>query len=310
MMVGHAALAFAIVAWVAHRSGFAPERALLVGAAAGAFAVVPDADIGYAFLGPATAGTTDPGVLLDSFWNKGNIVHRGMSHSLVVAGIAGVAFGLIAYRGVARLGGVAVLAGMVVATAAFVGALETGVVASFVAAGALVAAGARRIGIEPRYVLAAALVGVLTHPFGDLFTGTAPTLLYPFDVELLPTRVTLSADPTLHLLGAFALELATVWLALFVYLTVRDQPLRTHVRRRAVLGAGYAAAVVALPPPTLSVSYHFVFSVLAIGIVCGSASLSASDLRCLGTRRTVLSTGLATVTVALAAYAAAYVAVA
>jgi membrane-bound metal-dependent hydrolase YbcI (DUF457 family) len=221
-----------------------------------------------------------------------------------------VAFGLIAYRGVARLGGIAVLTGMVVATTTFVGALETGVMVSFVAAGALVAAGARRVGVEPRHVLAAALVGVLTHPFGDLFTGTAPTLLYPFDVELLPTQVTLSADPTLHLLGAFALELATVWLALLVYLTVRDQPLRTHVRRRAVLGAGYAAAVVVLPPPTLSVSYHFVFSILAVGVVCGLAGFLASDLRRLRTRLAVLSTGLATVTVALVAYTAAYVAVA
>lgn len=309
MMVGHAALAFAIAAWVTHRFGFAPERALLVGAAAGAFAVVPDADMGYAFVGPATAGTADPSVLLDSFWDTGNIVHRGMTHSLVVAGIAGVAFGLTAYRGVARLAGAVVLAGIVVATATFVGTLETGVMASFVAAGAFVAVGARQAGVESRYVLAAALIGVLTHPFGDLFTGTAPTLLYPLDVRLLPTRVTLAPDPTLHLLGAFALELATVWLALAVYLLLREQPLRAHVHPRAVLGAGYAAAVLALPPPTLAVSYHFVFSVLAVGLVIGPADLSVPNLRCVRSRRSVLLTGLAAVTVAWLSYTVAYVVV-
>lgn len=309
MMVGHAALAFAIATWITHRFGFAPERALLVGFAAGAFALVPDADIGYAFVGPATAGTTDPSVLLDSFWDTGNVVHRGMTHSLVVAGVAGIAFGLTAYRGVARRAGAAVLAAMVVATAAFVGALETGVMVSFVAAGGFVAVGARRAGVEPRHVLAAALIGLLTHPFGDLFTGTAPTLLYPLDVRLLPTRVTLAPDPTLHLLGAFALELATVWLALAAYLLLREQPLRAHIHSRAVLGAGYAAAVLALPPPTLAVSYHFVFSVLAVGVVIGPADLSVPNLRCMRSRRSVLLTGLAAVTVAWLSYTVAYVVV-
>jgi membrane-bound metal-dependent hydrolase YbcI (DUF457 family) len=233
-----------------------------------------------------------------------------MTHSLVVAGVAGVGFGLLAYRDSRRLAGLGLLTGTVVATGAFLGVLETGVMALFVLAGAVVAVGARRAGVEPRSVLAAALFGVLSHPFGDLFTGTTPGLLYPFDVRLLPTRVTLSADPTLHLLGAFALELATIWLAVGVYLAVRDQPMRAHVHRRAVLGAGYAAAVLALPPPTLSVSYHFVFSVLAVGVICGSADLPAPDLRCSRTRRTVLLTSLTAVTVALVAYAAAYATVA
>ena len=309
MMVGHAALAFAIAVWVSHRYGFAPERALLVGTAAGAFAVVPDVDMGYALVGLATAGTIDPSVLQETFWDAGLTVHRGMTHSLVVAGVAGVGFGLLAYRDSRRLAGIALLAGMLVVTGAFLGVLETGVMASFVLAGAVVAVGARRAGIDSRSVLAAALIGVLSHPFGDLFTGTAPRLLYPFDVRLLPTRVTLSADPTLHLLGAFALELAMVWLAVGVYLAVRDQPMRVHVHRRAVLGAGYAAAVLALPPPTLSVSYHFVFSVLAVGVVCGSVDLPAPDLRCSRTRRRVLLTSLTAVTVALMAYAAAYVGV-
>ncbi|PSP36905.1 hypothetical protein BRC66_07750 [Halobacteriales archaeon QH_2_66_30] len=306
MMVGHAALAFAIAAWVSHRYGFEAERALLVGAAAGAFAVVPDVDMGYALVGLATAGTVDPSVLQETFWDSGLTVHRGMTHSLVVAGVAGVGFGLLAYRDSRRLAGLGLLTGMVVATGVFLGVLETGVMASFVLAGVVVAIGARRAGVEPESVLAAALVGVLSHPFGDLFTGTAPKLLYPFDVRLLPTRVTLSADPTLHLLGAFATELATVWLAFAVYMAVRGRPLRGHVHRRAILGAGYAAAVLAFPPPTLSVSYHFVFSVLAVGVVCGSVDVPTPDLRCPETRRTVLLTSLTAITVALVAYAAAY----
>jgi len=308
-MVGHAALAFALAAWLLYWAGASQQRALLVGVAAGAFAVVPDVDMGYAFVGLATAGTVDPSVLQETFWDAGLTVHRGMTHSLLVGGVAAGAFGLAASRGAARLAGLAVLTGMIGATAAFVGGLEAGVMGSFAVAGVAVAVGARRVGLESRAVLVAALVGVLTHPFGDVFTGTAPSLLYPLDVRLLPTRVVLSPDPTVHLLGAFAIELATIWLALAVYLRLREQPVGAHVHRRAVLGAGYAAAVLALPPPTLSVSYHFVFSVLAVGLIIGSADLPVPDLRCVRSRRGVLLTGLAAVTVAWLSYTVAYVAV-
>jgi membrane-bound metal-dependent hydrolase YbcI (DUF457 family) len=306
MMVGHAALAFALAAVLAHRFGLAPERALLFGVTAGAFAVVPDADMGYALVGVATADTIYLSGLLDAFWDAGLTVHRGMTHSLLVAGLAGIGFGLVAHRGAPRAAGVGVLAAMGLATVAFVGGLAAGVMTSFVLAGAVVAVYARRVGLGPREVLAGATIGLLSHPFGDVFTGTAPELLYPLDVRLLPTRVTLSGDPTLHLLGAFGLELATVWLALAVYLRLREQPIRAHVHRNAVLGAGYAAVVLALPAPTLTVSYHFVFTVLAVGTVGITADLPRPDLRSARSRHTVLLTGLAAVTIALFSYTVAY----
>jgi len=306
MMVGHAALAFAIGAFLAHRLGLAPERALLFGVAAGAFAVVPDADMGYALVGVATAETIYLSGLLDAFWDSGLTVHRGMTHSLLVAGLAGIGFGLVSERGAARTAGIAVLAGMVLATVAFVGGLEAGVMTSFVLAGAVVAVYARRVGLGSREVFAGAAIGLLSHPFGDVFTGTAPELLYPLDVRLLPTRVALSGDPTLHLLGAFGIELATVWLALAVYLRLREQPIRAHVHRNAVLGAGYAAVVLALPAPTLTVSYHFVFTVLAVGTVGITADLPRPDLRSARSRHTVLLTGLAAITIALFSYTLAY----
>lgn len=307
MMVGHAALAFALAALLARRLGVARERALLIAITAGAFAIVPDADMGYAVVGVVTAETIQLSGLLDAFWDAGLTVHRGLTHSLLVAGTAGLGFGLVARRGLARAAGVAILGGLVVATIASVGGLEAGVMTSFVLAGAVVVGGARRVGLTPREVLASALLGLLSHPFGDMFTGTAPELLYPLDVRLLPTRVTLSGDPTLHLLGAFGLELATVWLALAVYLRLRDEPLRAHLHRNAVLGAGYAAAALALPAPTLAVSYHFVFSVLAVGTVGISVDPPVPDLRSVRTRNGVLLTGLAAITIAVACYGVAYV---
>ena len=307
-MVGHAALAFAVAAGVAFALDVGREHALLFGAVAGAFGVVPDVDIGYAFVGLFAGGGFDPGELPDVFWETGNVVHRGLTHSFVVGGVSALLFGLVTVRRL-RLVAVAGLAGLVVVTAGTVGGLEAGVIASFLLAGVVVALAGRRLGLTAGGVAVAAFLGLASHPFGDVFTGTSPTLLYPFGAGLLPERVLLSGDPTLHLLGAFGLEMATVWLAVVVYARLRDRSLRRYVHPRAALGAGYAGAVALVPPPTLAVSYQFVFGALTLGVVVTLAGLPAVDLRSVRSRESLFVTGLATVTVAWLAYLLAYVSV-
>jgi hypothetical protein len=78
-------------------------------------------------------------------------------------------------------------------------------------------------------------------------------------------RLTLHSDPTLHLLGAFGVELVTIWLAVLTVLRLAG--VHPTVEARAGLGAAYAASVLVIPAPTLDVSYQFVFSVLAVGTV-------------------------------------------
>jgi hypothetical protein len=77
---------------------------------------------------------------------------------------------------------------------------------------------------------------------------------------------------------------------------------RTLVRPRAALGAGYAAAVFAVPAPTLHVSWPFVFSVLGVGVI--GAPVGRSGLY--RTRWRPVATALAAVTVAAVAYTVAY----
>ncbi len=101
--------------------------------------------------------------------------------------------------------------------------------------------------VSPRTVTGLALLGLLTHPFGDLFTGGPPPFFYPFDVTLVAERVMLHPDPTTHLLAAFAIELATVWLAVWTYVHLRGYTLTGLVRPRAALGLGYAAAILSCP---------------------------------------------------------------
>ena len=124
---------------------------------------------------------------------------------------------------------------------------------------------ARRTAVRPPELFAVALFGLVSHPFGDVFTGDPPALLYPLGGEVLGARVALLPDPTLHLLGAFGIELATLWagLAVLLWLTGR----KPTVAPRAALALGYAVGVLLIPAPTLDLSYPFVFSVLGVGLV-------------------------------------------
>jgi membrane-bound metal-dependent hydrolase YbcI (DUF457 family) len=295
MFVGHGLVAFAIVVGAGRRFGWPRERLLALGALAFAFATLPDVDILYA-LGGVFGSFDGPFAAASAFWATSTLVHRTVTHSLLVGGVAAVAFACwhAGGRSATRSGRVAahllalVLLGGTVAVGSLVsGALTAAILFAFAVAGLVVTELAhRRLSwLRPRTLGAVALVGLLTHPFGDLFTGEPPAMLYPLDVTLVAERLTLHPDPTLHLLAAFGLELLTVWLAVAVYLDLRGGRLRQHVCPRATLGLSYAVAALSLPAPTLEVSYHFVFSVLAVG------SVGTLELRRGETGRRVLGDG-------------------
>lgn len=295
MMLGHALVAFAVVALVAHRGGWEPRRATALGAVAAAFATIPDVDMVYALTG-VTGGTVDPVratvalaagdvetafEVANAFWGTSTVTHRTMTHSLVVAVPAAAAFAVgtaRSRRGPASALAAATLVGVVAVAFLASGSLGGLVMTTFVVAGVLVAAAARRYtDFEARHVFVAALFGLVSHPFGDVVTGEPPALLYPLDAEVLDGRVPLHDDATLHLLGAFAIELGVVWLALVAVATLWDLRLREAVHPAAGLGVAYAGVVLWLPPPTLTVSYHFVFSILGVGTTLGAPAWRRSD---------------------------------
>jgi membrane-bound metal-dependent hydrolase YbcI (DUF457 family) len=306
MFVGHGMLAFALVAAAAALADVDRDRAAALGAVAGVFATVPDVDIVYALAGVLQVGFVGLWGTVDTFWATGSVVHRAVTHSLVLGAPASVGFAL-ATTSRGRPIAVVVLSALV-AWVLFAGGILAAFVAtaSFAAGIAVAVYAGTRLGFGPGPVLAAAATGLLSHPLGDLFTGEPPALLYPLDATLVAEQVALHPDPTLHLLAAFGVELSTIWLAAAVYVRLQGGRLFPHVDRRATVGTGYAAAAVVLPAPTLEVSYHFVFSVLAVGsvgLLAGRRPWAVADDRL----RAAL-TGLTAVTFAWSAYAAVYVA--
>lgn len=305
MFVGHALVAFALAASAARVRDWPADRAVAVGVVAGLFATLPDVDMAYALLGLA-GGAEGVGAASDAFWAAAHVVHRGVTHSLVVGGVAAVAFAAWRARspdgapGRLRL----VAAGLAAGSLAWVwttgGALAAGILALFLVAGFVIVALAARWGFGARTVGLAAGLGLATHPFGDLLTGAPPALAYPLDATLVAGRVTLHPDPTVHLLGAFFVELATVWAALAVLARLRGWRLRGAVRPRALLGVGYAAAVALVPAPTLAAASPFVVSVLAVG------ALGVPLGRGRTTRLAAVTTALTAVTLAAGAYLLVY----
>lgn len=301
MFVGHALLAFALAVRGARRFSVPRERALRYGVVAALFAAIPDIDVVYAPVGllARSVETVSP----DVFWETANVIHRGPTHSLVMAGTLAVAVALWHTDSpVAKTLSVTLGALLVAVAGAVSGVVGGVVVALFVIAGFVVSTLATRRGVATRPLLALAAIGLLSHPFGDLFTGSPPPLLYPLDVTLIAERVLLHPDPTAHLLAAFAVELGAVWLAVWTYANVSGLRLTELINPRATLGVGYAGAALLLPAPTLENAEPFVFSVLAIGVVGAPTQPFSAGVDW----REVLVTGLSAVTVATVTYALVY----
>ncbi|WP_247000618.1 metal-dependent hydrolase [Halosolutus gelatinilyticus] len=320
MFIGHALLAFAVAALVADRRGWDRRRAAAIGVVAGAFATVPDVDVAYALVGLAEWQLEDGALAASTaFWDASRTVHRSVTHSLLVGAIAAPAFGLFAVRDpdrvrLARTVAVGLLASLAALSFVADGPLIALVAGLFAVSGALVAAvAARSLPFSASSIALAALWGLWSHPWGDFVTGAPPDWLYPLEAPALTARITLHPDPTLHLLGAFAIELAVVWFAIAVVCRLTDRSVVASVDRRAAIGATYGLVALAATPPTLAVSYHFVFSVLGVGLLCGAVRaptpLDRSTAAALPSPDAVLEvahTAVAAVAAAIAAYGAVY----
>lgn len=321
MFVGHGLVALAVVTGVFDQLGYPRRDALVVGLVAAGFGTLPDVDVFYPFVAAvfhSGALSAMPG----TFWGLSTAIHRSVTHSVVVGLWTTAGVTLWAYRGsrwtwsitdrrvtpsrLAAVGTFAVLVG----TAAHIGDVLSAATLAVMSLGAIgLTVLAVREGVGSRNIAFAALFGLASHPLGDLLTGQPPRLLYPIDVVLFESRVVLHADPTLHLVGAFLVELGAIWVAVAVLARLFDRRLRVHVHPQALAGVAFALVVLAIPPPTLDAATNFVFGAIAVGVV-GIPGGAVRDPFARDHRWDAVCTSLAAVTLAVASYGAAYATVA
>ncbi|MGQ4556632.1 metal-dependent hydrolase [Halobellus sp. GM3] len=357
MFVGHEFLAFALAGWGARRAGCSDRLSLRLGAVAALAALLPDLDVAYAAATYAVAVGNGAPLGWEAFWGVANGVHRVVTHPLPVGAVAALAFGAAAAVSHRRpdapnasagsgllpvlsvlpfLAALLALGSAAVLLSAFRAAVSPSaavVAAAFLACvgvgGALVG---RRTGIRASALSAAAAVGFLTHPFGDVFLAAPPPLLSPFGLPILTERVSLAADPTLDLLGILLVEVSIVWagIAVFARLSAgqqgRDRRLRDTIDRRTALGVVYAPAALVLPRPTIADAHVLGFTIVPLALVVAVwvtySNVAYSTVRPVvserpdGTPRTGVRpvgvaylgvlTGLATLTVAAVGYGIVY----
>jgi hypothetical protein len=224
-----------------------------------------------------------------------------VTHSLLVGCLGAL---LVTHSHRNRLTGGLLGLGLVGALALAMGASSGLIVAAFLLAGGAVAALGAHLGLSTRSILAVALLGFLTHPFGDLLTGTPPPLLAPLETGFLTTRIAPFTDPTLNLLLAFGVELAVIWFGVWTLSRTAGHHLKPAINPRAALGASAAVAVFVLTPPTMAASAHFVLPTVALGTV-GVLPRGLPPRRPVAPL-TAIVTGLAAITVAVATYTGVY----
>ena len=337
MFVGHELLAFAVAGWGARRIGCDDRTALHAGGVAAVAALLPDLDIGYAVAtyAVAVAGGTPLG--WEPFWGVANATHRVVTHTLPAGGVATLAFGAavaVARRqgavgnrsrsrservttvtlvGAAAIGAAVLLPGFRAAVSPAATVVAAGFLACVAATGWLLAARTR---LSTLGITAAAGIGFLSHPFGDVFLAAPPPLFSPFGPPVWTGRVALSADPTLDLLGVLFVELATVWAGLAVFSRVAGDRMdlggrvRDAIDRRAGVGLAYAPAALILPRPTI-VDAHILGATIVpfaaiVGVWAGVASSRRDSAEHNAHRGTSIHVGVVSGVTALTFAAVAY----
>ncbi|APE94816.1 metal-dependent hydrolase [Halodesulfurarchaeum formicicum] len=313
MFVGHEFLALAAGIALARAAGLRADSALAVGLVAGVSAALPDLDVLVAVVGAAGALAELSVAGWEQFWVASEGIHRGVTHTLIAGGSAAVvlaasAVGQRAARQGRRgelAGAIAVGVGTVVAVLAFLGPAvpRTGWLGySLMLLGAIVVGGVvgSRTILGWRPVLGASLLGLLSHPFGDVFMASPPQACYPLG-PFMTAPIRLAADPTLNLLRIALVELGAVWIGLFAVTRVRDLNIVRAIDRLALAGLTFPLFMTLLPTPTMAAAHWLGFPLVPFALL-GLAPLRDSERPAEERIYRSIATGTATLTLGLLAY--------
>ncbi|MFC4357645.1 metal-dependent hydrolase [Halobium salinum] len=325
MFVGHEFLAFALAGALARVRGHDPTTAHGLGLVAAVAALLPDLDVVYGLVSYVAAVLDGAPLGWDAFWVVTNDLHRVVTHPLpvlccvavVFAGGAGIGRTLrvdgrptlvAAAVGTVGVGGLAAVARFSRPVLDWVGVDGALVLAGFAASVLLVGVVVgRRTDLPLPALVGAGTLGLLEHPFGDVFMAAPPPLLAPVGPDLLTGRVVFAADEAVNLLAVLFVEVATVWAGLLVALRLDGRRLEDVIDWRVGLGVGYAPVALALPRPTMADAHVLGFTVVPLAALVGLSALFGATGPPKERALRAVVTGLATLTVAAAASLVVYV---
>lgn len=295
MIIGHAFLACVLAFFIAEYRGFSSQKTLWFGILAGGFAVLPDIDMLYPFVILTTPPFPPLVNALDVFWHSSTVVHRNITHSLVVSLFTALSFTWIAAghrrhtntdtqetAHIAHLQAalaISFLTGLISYVYLTNGIVSAGVLVMFSIGGIALTLFARiHLSFTPCLTAAAMLIGLLSHPFGDFFTGTPPALFYPFKLLNLSDPIAFSPNATLHFLVVFGLELLVVWLVIWRVHTGSFTDIHVTFSWLAAFTIGYASVFWIIAPPTIHSAYYFTLPLATLGALTAIGYTLATDI--------------------------------
>lgn len=287
MYVGHALLAFALVGGLARLTGRG-DREILVFAALGAcYGLLPDVDLVYTVYAVAESGPTGIFPTTKHVWTESWVIHRTLTHSLLVGSalvVAVLGAAVVVPRSLTDRppvatrvlgGGLAGLLTVALLSIAFVADGRLGMITmSLLVTGAIgLTLVGRRHGVSVTWLGCVAAVGLLLHPLGDLWMGRPPVVFYPVAPKLAFPPILFASDPTIHFVTAFMIELGLAWASILLWISTTDRAVWTMIRPAAALGLVACGAFVLVPPPTFTIAYQFSAGVLGLGLVSAVGTL-------------------------------------
>lgn len=286
------------------------KRQITVGLMTMLFALLPDFDLAIVFVELLNSGFQEISYGGGEFWDDSVKFHRGITHSLIFSFVSATIFSLVAYGDKHKKIGFASAGLVVLLSMIFLGWLRGITISFYMILGLIIATIARERNLDIRLVIISSFTGLITHPFGDVFTGPPPEMLAPLPFELVSDQLKLFQDSTLHFLSAFALELAIAWISIYTYLRLKDESIDIYLRPYVVLGVFYGLISPFVDPPTLTSADHFVVGILilSVAITLSRAFVFKYSGIWLGREvmKILLVSAVGTVTISFLSYVASY----
>ena len=216
MFIGHFAMPFLLLYLLLHNyTELSQSQIATFSIISGIYGLVADLDIMFTFVETIIIIVNTGNISIDKFWDISRTFHRQSTHSLFVGFLSIIWIAIqstyisnttkpydnIPFDYIISIGCGLVMGFMIDDFAR--GILVSGLfVFCILSITRLVRF---RIPSNKRVVFVSAVIGILSHPFGDIFTGTPPEFFYPI-YQIGLERIVLFANETLNLSVLFLFE--------------------------------------------------------------------------------------------------------
>jgi len=274
MFIGHFALSFLLIYFLLDVcTNVETKQVIRLSLISGIYGLVADLDIIFAFVETLLFVSETGNITIEAFWNISRKFHRKSTHSLVVGllSIIGIVIQFIYIDDVAKpYENITIDYGISILFGGLIGMLTGNFARGVLVSGLFVFCilSVTRVILyktlfNKNIVLVSAFVGILSHPFGDVFTGTPPNFFYPlYDIHF--ERIVLFTNETLNISALFLIENLLFVLFMLIYADSKDIKINiTYITFSAAIASGGVLSYF-ITSPSIDEPYKFVSGILLL----------------------------------------------